>query len=393
MTVSLPDNFLWGVAAAAHQIEGGNWNNDWWEWEHAPDTACIEVSGDCCDSYHRYADDIALIRDLGFPSYRFSIEWSRIEPEDGEFSRAALDYYRRLLATCREHGVAPLVTFHHFTTPRWMADRGGWADPTIVDKFVRFCEKAVAHLGDLMAMGCTINEPNVVSMLGYLMERFPPGLRDFGLYQKASEHLRDAHGRSYDVLKAGPGDFPVGLTVSMSDWWTPEGGEEGMRRARAMHEDYYLEAARGNDFIGVQAYTRIRIGLDGLPINGGDPDVPMIESMGYEYWPQGLEASIRHAIDVTGCPVYVTENGIGIDDDELRVKYVTEALEGMARCIADGLDIRGYVYWSLLDNFEWAEGYKPHFGLVEVDRETFVRTPKPSAAWLGALAKANRLPG
>src|SRR5262245_10781520 len=379
MTVSLPDDFLWGVASAAHQIEGGNWNNDWWAWEHAPNTACVEVSGDCCDSYHRHADDIALIRDLGFPSYRFSIEWSRIEPEDGEFSRAALDYYRRVLATCRENGVAPLVTFHHFTTPRWMAERGGWADPTIVDKFARFCEHAVAHLGDLMAMGCTINEPNVVSMLGYLMEQFPPGLRDFGLYQRASEHLRDAHVRAYDVLKAGPGDFPVGLTVSMSDWWTPEGGEEGMQRARAMHEDYYLEAAR------------IRIGLDGLPMEA-DPEVPMIEAMGYEYWPQSLEASIRHAIDVTGCPVYVTENGIGIDDDEIRIKFVTESLEGMARCIADGLDIRGYIYWSLLDNFEWAEGYKPRFGLVEVDRESFARTPKPSASWLGALAQANRLP-
>ncbi len=131
-----------------------------------------------------------------------------------------------------------------------------------------------------------------------------------------------------------------------------------------MHEDYYLEAARGNDFIGVQAYTRIRIGLDGLPMEA-DPDVAMIESMGYEYWPQSLEAAIRHAIDVTGCPVYVTENGIGIDDDAVRVKFVTESLEGMARCLADGLDIRGYIYWSLLDNFEWAEGYKPRFGLVE----------------------------
>jgi beta-glucosidase len=392
MTISLPDGFLWGVAAAAHQIEGGNWNNDWWAWEHAPNTPCVEVSGDCCDSYHLYADDIALIAQLGFPSYRFSIEWSRIEPEDGEFSRAALDYYRRVLATCREHGIAPLVTFHHFTTPRWMADRGGWTQPEIVDKFARFCEKAVGHFGDLMAMGCTINEPNVVSMLGYLMERFPPGVRDFGRYQQASENLRDAHVRAYDVLKAGPGDFPVGLTVSMSDWWAPEGGEDGMQRARAMHEDYYLEATRGNDFVGVQAYTRIRIGLDGLPMDA-DPDVPMVESMGYEYWPQGLEASIRHAIDVTGNPVYVTENGIGIDDDEVRVKFVTESLEGVQRCLADGLDVRGYIYWSLLDNFEWAEGYRPRFGLVDVDRETFIRTPKPSAAWLGAVARANQLPG
>ena len=147
MTVTLPDGFLWGVAGAAHQIEGGNWNNDWWAWEHAPNTSCVEVSGDCCDSYHRHVDDVALVAELGFASYRFSIEWSRIEPEDGEFSRAALDHYRRVLAACHEHGVAPVVTFHHFTTPRWMADRGGWAVPEVVDKFARFCEKSVAAAG------------------------------------------------------------------------------------------------------------------------------------------------------------------------------------------------------------------------------------------------------
>jgi beta-glucosidase len=390
VTIIFPKGFVWGVAGAAHQIEGGNWNNDWWVWEHAPDTACVEVSGDCCDSFHRYADDIAMVRDLGFGSYRFSLEWSRIEPEDGEFSRAALEHYRRMLATCHECGIEPVVTFHHFTTPRWMAERGGWAQPVIIDKFARFCEKSVAYFGDLIGMACTINEPNVVSLLGYLMARFAPGLADFSLYAKASEHLRDAHVRAYDVLKAGPGEFPVGLTLSMSDWWTPEGGEPGLERARSMHEDYYLEATRGNDYIGVQAYTRTRIGLDGLPADP-DPGSPIIESTGYEYWPQSLEAAIRHAVAVTGNPVYVTENGIGIDDDPTRIRFVTEALQGLDRCLADGLDVHGYTYWSLLDNFEWAEGYKPRFGLVAVDRESFVRTPKPSAAWLGGVARTGRL--
>jgi beta-glucosidase len=390
--VNFPEGFVWGVASAAHQIEGGNWNNDWWVWEHAPETMCVEPSGDACDSLNRYAEDIALVRDLGFGSYRFSIEWSRIEPEDGEFSFAALEHYRRMLALCHEYGVAPAVTFHHFTTPRWMAAQGGWAEAAIIDKFARFCEKAVGHLGDLISLGCTINEPNIVSLMGYMTGRFAPGLQDFGLYAASAEHLRDAHVRAYDVLKSGPGDFPLGLTLSMSDWFTPEGGEAGLERARAMHEDYYLEAARGNDFVGVQAYSRTRIGLDGLPMDP-DPDAPVVESMGYEYWPQSLEAAIRHAVDVTGVPVYVTENGIGVDDDATRVRFVTEALQGLDRCLEDGLDVRGYTYWSLLDNFEWAEGYKPRFGLVAVDRTTFVRTPKPSAAWLGAIARSNRLEG
>jgi beta-glucosidase len=391
MTLTFPDGFLWGLATAAHQIEGGNWNSDWWAFEHAPGSNCAEVSGDACDSWHRYPEDIALAHDLGFGAYRFSIEWCRIEPEEGEFSRAALDHYRRVIASCHEHGLAPVVTFHHFTTPRWMADRGGWAEPGVVDKFARFCERSVAHFGDLIAMGCTINEPNVVSLLGYLMQQFPPGLQDFGLYAKANEHLRAAHTRAYEVLKGGPGDYPVGLTLSMSDWWAPAGGEAGLERARAMHEDFFLEAARGNDFIGVQAYTRTRIGIDGLPMDP-EPGVPIVESMGYEYWPQSLEASIRHAVDVTAAPVYVTENGIGIDNDETRIAFVTESLAGLGRCLDDGLDVRGYFYWSLLDNFEWAEGYKPHFGLVGVDRDTFVRTPKPSAAWLGGVARANTLP-
>jgi beta-glucosidase len=173
----------------------------------------------------------------------------------------------------------------------------------------------------------------------------------------------------------------------MSDWWTPEGGEAGLERARAMHEDYYLDATRGNDFVGVQAYTRTRIGLDGLPMDP-EPGTPIVESMNYEYWPQSLEASIRHAIDVSGAPVYVTENGIGTDDDPTRIAYVTEALQGVGRCLDDGLDVRGYTYWSLLDNFEWALGYMPTFGLVAVDRHTFERHPKPSAYWLGEIASS-----
>ena len=153
MSVTFPEGFVWGAAAAAHQIEGGNWNNDWWMFEHKEGTPCIEPSGDCCDSYHRYADDIALVRDLGLDSYRFSIEWSRIEPEDGEFSRAALDYYRRMLAACHEQGVKPAVTFNHFSNPRWIANNGGWENAEIVDQFGRFCERTVAHLGDLIFIG------------------------------------------------------------------------------------------------------------------------------------------------------------------------------------------------------------------------------------------------
>jgi len=391
MTVTFPDGFLWGVAAASHQIEGGNSNNDWWEFEHRADTPCVEVSGDCCDSFHRYDQDVTLVRELGFAAYRFSIEWSRIEPEEGEFSVAALDHYRRMLAECHAQGVQPVVTFHHFTNPRWMAEQGGWANPVVVDRFTRYCERTVAHLGDLVSIGCTINEPNIVSLMGYLVGIFPPGKRgDREGMGACNEHMKAAHRKSYDVIKAGPGEFPLGLCVSMGDWWAPKSAQEALVNMRYTHEGQFLECARGDDFVGVQAYSRNRLDESGRT-TGPEPGVEVVTSMGYEFWPQSLEVSIRHAAEVAGVPIYVTENGLGHDDDDRRIAYVSEALEGVGRCLADGIDVRGYFYWSLLDNFEWALGYGPRFGLAEVDRTSFARRPKPSAAWLGEIARTNRM--
>jgi beta-glucosidase len=267
---------------------------------------------------------------------------------------------------------------------------GTWANPAIVDRFTRFCERATAALGDLIGMGCTINEPNVVSTLGYIMADFPPAIRDFDAFSKANEHLIAAHRKSYDVIKGGRGDFPLGLTLSMSDWSAPEGCDDKLERTRYGHEGQFCEAARGDDYFGVQAYTIIRLDERGMPTDP-EPGAELLD-MGYEYWPQGLEASIRFAAETAQTPLYVTENGIGTTDDALRIRYTTDALEGVGRCLADGLDVRGYFHWSLMDNFEWAQGYLPCFGLVAVDRETQRRTPKPSADWLGAIARSNRLP-
>ncbi len=389
MTYSFPDGFLWGTSTAAHQVEGGTWNNDWWAFEHTPGSGTVEPAGDACDHFWRYPTDIAMLADLGFGAYRFSLEWSRIEPDEGEFSNAALDHYRRMCATTRDLGLVPVVTFHHFTTPRWAVADGGWTDPAIVDRFARFCERAVAHLGDEIGIACTINEPNIVSLMGWLVGAFPPGHHELGEYAAANQHLKAAHRRGYDAIKSGPGDFPVGSTVAMGDWWIPEGAEAVLEQTRHMHEGQHLEAAAGDDYIGVQAYSRTRLTAEGLP-DGPEPGVEVLD-MGYEYWPQALEVSIRYAADVTGSPVYVTENGIGTTDDAQRIRYVTDALGGVQRCLDDGLDVRGYFYWSLLDNFEWALGYMPRFGLVAVDRATQQRTVKPSADWLGQIARANAI--
>ena len=388
-TISFPDGFLWGTATAAHQVEGGNVHNDWWAFEHDPDSAATESSGDACDSWHRWPEDLDLLRSLGFGAYRFSIEWSRIEPEEDEWSTAALDHYRAMCDGCHERGLVPMVTFHHFTTPRWLARRGGWEAADAPERFARLCERAAARLGDLIGYGCTINEPNIVAMMGYGYGIFPPGVSDWDRRRKVDDAFCRAHRLAVEALRAGPGSFPVGLTLSMNDYQAVSGGEPRLEELRHQSEDVYLAATTGDDFVGVQTYSRARVGPEGML--GPEPGVPVTQ-MGYEFWPQALEGTIRRAWEFTGgIPVVVTENGIGTGDDDQRRAFVTEALAGVRRCLDDGIDVRGYVYWSLLDNFEWVLGYGPTFGLVAVDRQDFTRRPKPSAEWLGTVARANCL--
>jgi beta-glucosidase len=389
MPTTFPDGFLWGTATAAHQTEGGNWNSDWWAWEHDPNTVVEEPSGDACDHYWRYPEDLDILVALGFGAYRFSIEWARIEPEDGEWSSAQLDHYARVIDACRERGLLPVVTFHHFTSPRWIAEWGGWTNPETPRRFAEFCARAGDALGDRIGLACTINEPNIVTLMGYLMGMFPPGrTEDLHGYARSTEQLVAAHRGAVDALRASPGDFPVGLTLSMSDWTAEPGAEARIDEFRSEHEDVFLEAARGDDFVGVQAYSRTRVGAAG--IIGPEPGVEVLD-MGYEYWPTAAEAAVHHAVEVTQAPVYVTENGIGTDDDAKRISYLRDSLAGVGRTIAAGLDVRGYFHWSLMDNFEWAFGYRMRFGIVGVDRDTQVRTVKPSARWLAEVIRARTL--
>jgi beta-glucosidase len=392
--MTFPDGFLWGAATAAHQVEGGNWNNDWWAWEHNPQSPCVEPSGDACDHYHRYRDDIRLLARLGFNAYRFSLEWSRIEPEQGEWSQAALDHYRRVCEACLAAGLTPMVTFHHFTTPRWVAHLGGWEEPDTAERFASFCGRAAAGgLADVMGWACTINEPNMVALHGYRTGAFPPGRRDGALRRSVNDVLADAHRQSAAALRSVLGGrVPVGLTLAMQETEAVEGGESRAAAILRDTEDVFLDACHDDDFLGVQTYTRVRVGPDGVL---GPPDGAERTIMGYEFRPQALEATLRRAWSYLdgNVPLVVTENGIAVADadDARRVAFVRGALEGVARCLDDGIDVRGYVYWSALDNFEWAYGYGPTFGLVSVDRSTFARTPKPSAEWLGAVAHANSL--
>jgi beta-glucosidase len=387
--VSFPEGFLWGTATAAHQIEGGNVNNDCWVREHDPSYGYAESSGDACDSLHRWAEDVELVAAMGLGAYRFSLEWSRIEPAEGEFSLAALDYYRRICAACRERGIAPVVTFHHFTSPAWLTGIGGWEAPDAPEKFARFVTRSTEHLGDLISHACTINELNLIGARGYGRDVNPSSFEEhFAHHLAINEAIVRAHRLGVDALRSGPGDFPVGFTLSMDEMVADPGGETVLEAAQEVLEDRFFRATEGDDFIGVQCYSRVHFGPEGQAPN--DPEVPVTQ-MGYEYWPQGVEYCARRAATMTGLPVLLTESGIATDQDAERIVYLAEVLRGVKRALDDGVDIRGYFVWSLIDNFEWEHGFRPKFGLHSFDPETFDRQAKPSASWFGSVAQTNRV--
>lgn len=406
--IQAPKDFLWGAAISAHQSEGNDVNSDCWLLENLPDTMFKEPSGDACDSYHRYEQDFDIAKAMGLNCYRFGIEWARIEPEEGKFSAAELDHYVRVLAACRERGLLPVLTFNHFTVPRWFAMRGGWEAADSPDLFARFCERATQALGNYIGMASPFNEANIhllykLLRMGVRPDRSAQQARMiaaaaaatnspefssllFADPDKIDDHLLAAHAKAYQAIKAGPGYFPVGVTLS-----TQEIQAVGEHSLAPMVEDMiygrWWDAVNASDFVGVQTYTRVR--LDDktvVPVPGAETT-----AAGYEYYPAALGATIRLAAKKTDKPIYVTESGIATDDDSRRVAWVDATLAEVGKCIVEGIPVKSYMYWSLLDNFEWTSGYSQHFGMVAVDRKTFKRTPKPSAWHYGQRAKAGWL--
>lgn len=385
---SFPDGFLWGAATAAHQVEGNNLNNDWWRLEQVAADYGVQPSGDALDSYHRYREDMQLLSDRGFTAYRFSLEWSRIEPLPGKFSRAELGHYRRMIETARELGLEPIVTIHHFTHPLWFDDRGAWLWDGAADAFAQYVEQACTILHDVHWI-ITINEPNVLAITHGGQRQVAMGnpypqnaLPD----QEIGDALIAAHRAAAPVVRRLT-DAKVGWTVANQALTATPGNEEKFAEVQYLIEDKYLEVSRDDDFVGVQSYTSQPVDADGIVPHPPAEDNTL---MGWAYRPDALGIAIRHTRDILGAgvPILVTENGIATPDDERRVAYTSEALTDLAAAIADGADVRGYLHWSLLDNFEWGH-WGPTFGLVAVDRESFERRPKPSLDWLGAIARRN----
>lgn len=402
-----PKGFLWGSASAGHQVEGNNVSSDVWLVENVKPTMFAERSGDADNSLELWPADLDLVRGLGLNTYRFSLEWARIEPEPGLFSVAMLDHYKRMVDGCHARRLAPVVTFNHFTIPRWFAAQGGWTNPQSPELFARFCDRAARHLAQGVAYATTLNEPNTVAIM---RDVFPPqflgavrnmnaaagkacGSDNFknAMVPDPSDldvmqpNLIAAHKAGKAAIKAARGDLPVGVSLAISD--DQAVGENSLRDAkRAAFYGPWLEAAKADDFLGVQNYERARWGDKGtLP----PPEGSKRNAGGREIYAPSLAGAVRYAHAATGVPILVTEHGLGTDDDKLRAEFIPAALIELQKVMAEGVPVKGYVHWSLLDNYEWIFGYKHHFGLCSVDRTTFKRTSKPSAAVLGAIARRN----
>ena len=389
----LPDSFLVGASTSAHQIEGENTTSDWWMFEQMRPER-LEPSGRAVDSLHRWGEDMDLVAATGLDAYRFSVEWARIEPAEGEFSAERIDHYRRMVAGALERGIEPVVTLHHFTNPAWFFAGGGWLRPDAADRFSRYLEHVAPVLDEGVRTAITINEPNMVA----IMHRAITGDLDLqdglgGGLPLPDERVRDVLLRVHDdaraQLKAQHPALATGWSPANQDVQSIPGGEERAAAYREAIEDVWLRAAVGDDIIGVQSYTRNVFGPDGFVQPG--PEAPRT-SNGWEYWPSAVGEAVRHTAEVVPeVPILVTENGISTNDDAQRIAYTTGALRSIGECLADGIDVRGYLHWSLLDNYEWGR-WQPTFGLVAVDRATFARTPKPSLAWLGEIARTRMVP-
>ena len=401
-----PPGFLWGTAISAYQSEGGNTNSDAWLMENLKPSMFRERSGDACDSYHRYAEDFAIAGGLGFNCYRLGVEWSRIEPSEGYFSEAELDHYARMLEACRAQGLKPMVTLNHFTTPLWFAKRGGFEAADAPALFARYCRKVAERLGGLMHMTTTFNEANIrllVDLMPGFQQALPAVKAAIAAAAKATDAprfsrlayadpgvvtpiMQEAHRRAYEAIKDARPSLPVGVTLTTQDIQSAGDSDLVAVYQRKLYGNW-VEVARGHaDFFGVQTYTRFVVDKTGVR---APPPGAELTLSGYEFYPQALANTIRWAHKAIGKPVYVTESGIATNDDARRVAFIDQALDGVRQCLDEGIPVHSYLYWSLLDNFEWTSGYGVPFGLVAVDRQTFKRTPRPSAAHLGRIARAN----
>lgn len=420
--MKLGKDFLMGAATAAHQVEGNNVHSDYWFMEHIKHSDFVEPSGAAVDHYHRYDEDIRLLAASGCNAYRFSIEWARVEPEEGRFDPAAIDHYRKVLDCCADTGLTPVVTLYHFSSPAWLIGKGGWCKPRVIDAFAKYVRYVMEALGDRLPYICTINEANIGGQLnkiaadmmkagkkkeggiqvgtntgldlkaiflgmleqGKAFHCSPFGVNTFLKPRKPEQEkiVMAAHRAAVQVIKELSPAAKAGLTLSLFDYQPTADGQA--QAEKLWHEDFgfYLPYFKGDDFLGVQNYSRKIVDADG--VREPAPGTPLTQ-MGYEDYPASIGNVLRRAAKDFHGELLVTENGLATGDDTRRCVFIREAVAGVLAARESGIPVNGYFYWSLLDNFEWQAGYSKTFGLIGVNRETQERYPKDSLRVLGGL--------
>jgi beta-glucosidase len=414
-----PRGFLWGASTSAHQVEGNCTNNDWWAWEQAGRVR--EPSGLACDHFHRFREDFDLAHQLRHNAHRFSLEWSRIEPEEGRFSGPALAHYRQVLQALVERDIEPVVTLHHYTLPRWLADRGGWENPAIEDHFERYVRRALDAYGDLARWWITLNEPTVHVYKSFILGQWPPGKKEFPAAVRAMRHMLRAHVRAYHAIHERRMGAKVSVAMhalalracnprsigdNISVWWRGhlvnhlflDALHTGVMRVPGLFWER-LPVKKTLDFIGLNYYTRDFVKNSGFVLPGllgvrcileHHQDIGKRSALGWEIYPEGLAYFLK-AYRRYRLPILITENGVAARQDEDRWVFLLLHLWQVARAISIGTPVIGYLHWSLLDNFEWADGYAARFGLIGVDYATQNRTVRDSARAYAEVIERNEL--
>jgi beta-glucosidase len=435
---SFPERFVWGAATASYQIEGaaredGRGESIWDRFSHTPGRVRNGDTGDvACDHYHRYRGDVALLAGLGLNAYRFSIAWPRILPTGtGGVNEAGLDFYDRLVDELLAHDIAPFATLYHWDLPQALEDAGGWPVRATAEAFADYAAIVAARLGDRVRSIATFNEPWVAADHGYRTGAHAPGRSDPDAAIAAGHHLLVAHGLAMQAIRAAAPAAIAGIVLNLSPkhpasshpldleaasaehnwlnrWYLdpivgrgypePTPWAAGLARDEVLDGDMELIAAP-LDFLGVNYYNQARVRSPFLPPLGLDGDPPERTGMGWEVYPAGLVEVLEFVVSRTGAlPLYITENGAAypIDDadpgrDPARVSFLRRHLDASLDAIERGVPLAGYFVWSLLDNFEWAQGYSPRFGIIHVDYRTQERTVRDSARFMGAVAQSGRL--
>jgi beta-glucosidase len=422
-----PAGFLWGAATSAHQVEGGNTANDWWRFERCKGAIRGErCSGDACRHWELFDQDFSLAAADGHIAHRLSFEWSRLEPARGRFDPGAVAHYHAVLASLRKHGLTPIVTLHHFTNPLWVADAGGWEVRDTVDRFESFVRFCAREYGSEVDWWCTVNEPEVYAFRGWSEGVWPPGVRDESRALSVIANLLEAHGRAYHVLKSvdradadrDGNPVRVGFAKHYTQLeplrpWNPLDRLQAYFENRVFIEAVERAAIDGTidlaipgarpvrrtlpelkgtlDWYGLNYYTRWMVRSLSPKPHVARPGSSRTD-LDWEIWPEGFDEALVHAGKL-GLPVLVTENGFADEADAFRPRAIVAYVEAMHRAISSGVRVLGYLHWSLLDNFEWSDGFNARFGLYAVDftRPERPRTRRQGAEVLARIARQNAL--